>query len=65
MGVALEASTPVLVGCGDITDLSTPAEQGRSPYDLIAQASRVALNDTGATGIFAAIDTVADRKSVV
>ena len=36
---AIDGRMPVLVGCGDITDLSTPAERGRSPYDLIAQAA--------------------------
>jgi len=39
--------TPILVGCGDVTDLSTPVSTGRSPYDLIAQAARDALRDTG------------------
>jgi hypothetical protein len=29
---------PVLVGCGDVTDATTPIEVGRSPFDLIAQA---------------------------
>jgi len=36
------------VGCGDITDLTTPAAAGCSPYDLIAAAARLALADTGA-----------------
>ena len=54
----LDERMPILVGCGDITDLDTPASQGRSPYDLIAQASRLALDDTGAAGIGTAIDTV-------
>ena len=52
-------NTPILVGCGDVTDLTTPIEQGRSPYDLIAQASRLAIDDAGASGLAAAIDTVA------
>jgi acetyl-CoA C-acetyltransferase len=53
----------VLVGCGDVTDLDTPAGAGRSPYELIAQASRLALQDSGAAGIGAAIDTVAMIRS--
>lgn len=53
----IENSTPILVGCGDITDLTTPFERGRSPYELIAQAGRLALADAGATGIAGAIDT--------
>jgi acetyl-CoA C-acetyltransferase len=39
--------------------LSTPAEAARSPFDLIAEAGRLALDDAGATGIAGAIDTVA------
>jgi acetyl-CoA C-acetyltransferase len=54
---------PVLVGRGDVTDLQTPADIGRSPYDLIAQAARAALQDTGAAGIDAAIDTLAMIRS--
>jgi acetyl-CoA C-acetyltransferase len=60
---ALDDRMPILVGCGDITDLDTPVSQARSPYDLIAQASRLALEDTGASGIGAAIDTVAMIRS--
>jgi acetyl-CoA C-acetyltransferase len=56
-------ATPILVGCGDVTDLTTPIEQGRSPYDLIAQAARAALADSGgaaqASKLAATIDTVA------
>lgn len=60
---AIDGRMPVLVGCGDVTDLQTPAEAGRSPYDLIAQAARLALQDCGAAGIDAAIDTVAMIRS--
>ena len=60
---AIDGRMPVLVGCGDVTDLDTPAETGRSPYDLIAQAARLALQDTGAAGIGPAIDTVAMIRS--
>jgi acetyl-CoA C-acetyltransferase len=52
-------TTPILVGCGDVTDLTTPIEQGRSPYDLVAQAGRLAIDDAMAPGLAAAIDTVA------
>src|SRR5215470_8842587 len=58
----LEPSTPILVGCGDVTDLATPAERGRSPFDLIAQAARLALADAGAPGLAGAIDTVATLR---
>lgn len=50
---------PILVGCGDVTDLTTPVETGRSPFDLMAQAAEAALADAGAPGLRAAIDTVA------
>jgi acetyl-CoA C-acetyltransferase len=55
----VESSTPVLVGCGDFTDLTTPVEAGRSPMDLIAQAGRQALADACAPALAEAIDTVA------
>ena len=59
----LDDRTPILVGCGDVTDTTTPALEARSPYDLIAQASRIALDDTGAAGVGAVIDTVAMIRS--
>ena len=55
----IDASTPILVGCGDVTDLSTPAEVARSPFDLIAQAGRNALDDAGVNRLSQSIDTVA------
>jgi acetyl-CoA C-acetyltransferase len=55
----LEDSTPILAGCGDVTDLTTPIDAGRSPIDLMAQAGRAALADAGAPGLLEAIDTVA------
>jgi len=60
----LDARTPVLVGCGDVTDLTTPVHAGRSPYDLIAAAARQALADSGARQpLGAAIDTVVMLRS--
>jgi acetyl-CoA C-acetyltransferase len=59
----IESNTPVLVGCADITDTATPFKLGRSPYDLIAQAARLALADPGAAGLAKAIDTVAMLRS--
>jgi acetyl-CoA C-acetyltransferase len=58
----LEDSTPILVGCGDVTDLTTPIEAGRSPFDLMAQAAKVGLADAGAPGLLEAIDTVATLR---
>ena len=54
-----EDSTPILVGCGEVTDVTTPVERGRSPFDLTAQAGRLALADAGGSGIAQAIDTMA------
>lgn len=48
-----------MVGCGDVTDLETPIEAARSPFDLIAQAGMLALNDAGSAKLREAIDTVA------
>ena len=55
----IDPSTPILVGCGDVTDMTTPVERGRSPFDLIAAAGRLALADAGGRGLAEAIDTVA------
>src|SRR3546814_11072264 len=52
-------TTPILVGCGDVTDMTTPVEKGRSPFDLIAEAGRLALAHAGAPGLAAKIDTLA------
>ncbi|HLJ89820.1 MAG TPA: acetyl-CoA acetyltransferase [Candidatus Angelobacter sp.] len=57
--VMIEDSTPILVGCGQVTDLTTPIEAGRSPFDLIAQAALLALADTGIENMATKIDTVA------
>lgn len=59
----IENSTPILVGCGDLTDLDTPIERGRSPYDLIAEAGRLALEDAGSRQLAGAIDTIAMLRS--
>ena len=58
-GSDIDPRTPILVGCGDVTDLSTPAAQGRSPYDITAQAARLALADTGVAALANRIDSVA------
>src|SRR3546814_19036128 len=41
-------TTPILVGCGDVTDMNTPVEKGRSPLALLAPAGRLAPADAGA-----------------
>jgi acetyl-CoA C-acetyltransferase len=59
LNLKIDATTPILVGCGQVTDLATPADAGRSPFDLIAEAGRLALVDAGPPGLARAIDTVA------
>ncbi len=54
-----EDSTPILVGCGQVTDRTTGFEAARSPFDLIAEAGRLALADAGAKNLAMSIDTVA------
>src|SRR6202158_474651 len=54
-----EPSTPILVGCGELTDLATPVGRVRPPSDLIAQAGKLALADASGRGTAEAIDTVA------
>lgn len=54
-----EDRTPILVGSGDVTDMTTPIEKGRSPFDIAAEAGRLALADTGVAGFASSIDTVA------
>jgi acetyl-CoA C-acetyltransferase len=61
--MAVDESTPILVGCGDVTDLDTPVNCGRSPYEIIAQAGGLALADAGAIELKQAIDTVAVLRS--
>ncbi|MDE2363819.1 MAG: acetyl-CoA acetyltransferase [Hyphomicrobiales bacterium] len=55
----IEERTPILVGCGDVTDATTPVEQARSPFDLIAEAGRRALADCSAAALAPRIDTIA------
>ena len=55
----IDDTTPILVGAGDITDMATPADQARSPFDLLAQAGARALADCGAPALAARIDTIA------
>ncbi len=52
-------STPVLVGCGDVTERYPPPRFVRSPFDLIAEAGKIALDDARANQLLESIDTVA------
>jgi len=54
----IDDRTPILVGCADVTDLTTPVEAGRSPFDLIAQAAKLALADAGGSGLAGVIDVL-------
>ena len=51
--------TPILVGSGDVTDMNSPIEKGRSPFDIAAEAGRLALADTGVADFASSIDTLA------
>lgn len=55
----VKESTPVLVGCGDVTDRYPSPVSTRSPFDLIAQAGQIALDDSGISQLSGSIDTVA------
>jgi acetyl-CoA C-acetyltransferase len=54
----VDPRTPILVGCGQTAD-HAGSDTTRSPFDLIAQAGRLALRDGGGDGLRASIDTVA------
>ncbi len=49
----------MLVGCGDVTERYPPPRSVRSPFDLIAEAGQIALDDTRANQLLESIDTVA------
>jgi acetyl-CoA C-acetyltransferase len=55
----IESSTPILVGCGQVTDLTTPPKSARNPFDLIAAAGQLALADSSAAKLAETIDVVA------
>ena len=59
----VDPRTPVIVGVGQSAEqIDDPDYRGRSAVDLAAAAARAALDDTGATGIAEAIDTVAATR---
>jgi acetyl-CoA C-acetyltransferase len=43
----LHPRTPVLIGCGQLTDTHTPPDAARSPMDLLEDAARLAAHDAG------------------
>ena len=53
----IDPRTPVLVGVSQVSDRLSPPDAAGSPLDLMAQAARAALGDSGGAGI--ALDTVA------
>ena len=54
---SLDPRTPVIVGAGQVTQRSAPAD-AREPVDLIADAARLASEDAKAPGLLAAVDSV-------
>ena len=60
---ALDPRTPVVVGVGQASErLTDPDYARRSPVELAAAAARAALEDTGATGIAAAVQVLAATR---
>src|SRR5690606_5898777 len=59
-----ETRTPVLIGCGQITQREKDPAAARAPMDLTADAARAAAEDTGAgAALLAALDTVVMIRS--
>jgi acetyl-CoA C-acetyltransferase len=60
---SIDSRTPVLVGCGQITDMVSAPSSTRSPSEFVAEAVRLALADTraarGPKAVAAAIDSLA------
>lgn len=53
---SIDPRTPVLVGVGQHLNRDEP---GREPVDLMVEAVRLAVEDTGANGVLPAVDTIA------
>ncbi len=59
-----DSRTPILVGCGQITQREKDPGRARSPMDLTADAARAAAEDAGAgAALLAALDTVVVVRS--
>jgi len=58
----VEDSTPILIGSGQITDMTSTPTSERSPSAFIAEAARLALDDAhaarGAAALAAALDAI-------
>lgn len=63
MSAAIDPRTPVLVGCGQITDTESQPSSVRSPSAFVAEAARIALADTqaarGAEALAARLESIA------
>jgi acetyl-CoA C-acetyltransferase len=63
---SIDSRTPVLVGCGQITDTASVPGSTRSPSEFVAEAVRAALADTraarGPKAVAAAIDSLATLR---
>ena len=55
--MAIDPNTPVLIGCGQITE-PAGSEKHSNPLELMTEAARAALMDTGREGLEKQIDTV-------
>src|SRR5688572_18528503 len=56
---AMTALRPLIVGAGQVVDRPSDPREGREPLALMETAARAALDDAAATGILAAVDTLA------
>ena len=59
---SLDPRTPVVVGVGQVEQRVTDPATAREPVALLADAARAATTDSGASGLAAAVDTVAVIK---
>lgn len=57
---AIDERTPILVGCGQVTQRESDPRAALAPLDLMAQAARLAADDSGAgASLLQALDSIA------
>lgn len=65
MTATLSDRTPVLIGCGQITDETSPPSSARSPSAFVAEAAALALRDARAAAGTAALARRIDALAVL
>ena len=58
MPSSIDPRTPVLVGCGQVTQRVASIEDAREPIELMAEAAERAAADAGAPGLLARADSI-------